>query len=809
MELVEGETLDEHLLRTAQPGRGFAVPAALHILRQIVGALDAAHEKGIVHRDLKPANVKITPAGLVKVLDFGLAKMAAPDLQVRDATHTAMQIAGTREGIVLGTAPYMSPEQARGLPLDKRTDIWAFGCVLYEMLSGHRAFGGHTVSDTIAGILQGEADWNALPRSTPPGVLRLVKRCLEKEPDRRLRDLGDADLALDVTPAIAEANGYPRRKVWTMATAAALAVATLAVLALIRPRSAPPPEAPPARFQIPAPVRLTESGTFSLSPEGRRLVFGGADDKGILRLWIRSLDSLETIPVQGSETERESINFMPPVFWSPDSRVIAFFTLSGLKRMDRTGGLPRVVCEVPGVGVGGSWNTAEVILVGNTSGGLVRCPAAGGPATPATALDPSLKDAAHLFPVFLPDNRHFVYLRVSRIDPSESGLYVGDLEAPADRQSTERLVETPFGGSYVPGPPGDGHVLFVRDDTLMALPFDADRLVAIGEPSTVATGVGSFRDGAFFFAAGNALVYREAVPQFQLTWFDRRGAAQGVVGEPAEFGGATLSPDATRVAIWRPSQLGRSSRELWLVDVVRNTSTRFATDPEGDMPAWSADGRELYFVLGTRGASLNRKAVDGNRPAETLRRSGTGDGPLLVGGAGMAATPNGRFVVFAVEGNTTAIDLWLQPLAAGAKAIPLLQQDFDQGEGQPSPDGRWLAYVSNESGIDEVFLSPLTQDAATGVPVLGSKVLVSSGGGVSPRWGKDGRELFYQSSGAVMAATVDAASVGTPTELFRVPGIQRQWSVSADGQRFLVAAPVRQTAPTFTVVVNWQSALKR
>jgi serine/threonine protein kinase len=803
LELIEGDTLAERLMRGPIP-----VPEALATARQIADALDAAHQRGIVHRDLKPANVKITPAGLVKVLDFGLAKMAAPDLQVRDATHTAMQMAGTREGIVLGTAPYMSPEQARGQPLDKRTDIWAFGCVLYEMLSGHRAFGGDTISDTIAAILQGEADWSALPLSTPPGVLRLAKRCLEKAPERRLRDLGDADLALDVAPAIAAAKGYPRWQVWTVTTAAALAVATLAVLALTRPRVAPPLPAPPVRFQIPAPVKLSESGTFSLSPDGRHLVFGGSDAKGIFRLWIRSLDSLETTPIQGSETERESINFLPPVIWSPDSRVIAFFTFGGLKRMDRTGGLPRAVCEVPGVGVGGAWNTADVILVGNTSGGLVRCAAAGGPATPATALNPSLKDAAHLFPVFLPDSRHFVYLRVSRIDPSESGLYVGDLETPADRQSTERLVETPFGGSYVPGPAGHGHVLFVRDDTLMALPFDAERRVAIGEPSTVATGVGSFRDGAFFFASGNALVYREAVPQFQLTWLDRRGAAKGLVGEPAELGGATLSPDETRVAIWRPSQLGRSSHELWLVDVVRNTSTRFATDPEGDMPVWSADGRDLYFVLGTRGASLNRKAVDGNRPAETLRRSGTSDGPLLAGGTPMESTRDGRFLVFSVEGNRTAIDLWLQPLAAGAKAIPLIQQDFDQTDGRPSPDGRWLAYVSNESGIDEVFLAPLTKEPATGVPVVGSKVPVSSGGGMSPRWRKDGRELFYQSSGTVMAVTVDAASVGTPTELFRMPGIQREWSVSADGQRFLVAAPVRQSAATFTVVVNWQSALK-
>jgi Tol biopolymer transport system component len=801
LELIEGDTLADRLMRGPIP-----MPEALATARQIAEALDVAHQRGIVHRDLKPANVKITPAGLVKVLDFGLAKTAPSDLQARDAAPT-MPVGGTREGVVLGTTPYMSPEQARGLPVDKRTDIWAFGCVLFEMLSGRQAFAGATISDTIATILQREPDWSAIPPQTPAGVLRLTKRCLGKDPEQRLRDLGDVDLALDVAPPIPAANAYRRWKLWTATTAAAVVMAAVAALILLRPRVAPPLSAPPVRFQIPAPVNLTESGTFSLSPDARHLVFGGADAKGIFRLWIRSLDSLETTSLPGMEGE--DINFMPPVFWSPDSRLIAFYRAGQIRRMDRTGGLPRAVCDVPGVGVGGAWNAADVILVGNTAGGLVRCPAGGGPATAVTALDPSLKDAAHMVPVFLPDNRHFLYLRASRIDPAESGLYIGDLETPADRQSTVRLVETPFGGGYVPAPAGNGHVLFVRDGALMALPFDAERRVAAGAPATVATGVGSFRDGALFSASGNELVYREAVPQFQLTWLDRRGVTKGLVGEPAELGGSTLSPDATRVAMWRPSRLGRSSHELWLVDVVRNTSARFATDPEGDMPVWSADGRELYFVLGTRGASLNRKAVDGNRPAETLRREGASDGPLLAGSAPMALTADGRFIVVVVEGNRTAFDLWLQPLAAGGKAIPFLQQDFDQIDGRPSPDGRWLAYVSNESGINEVFLRPLTRDPVTTVPVAGSSLLVSSGGGVSPRWRKDGRELFYQSrAGAIMAVTVDAASVGTPAELFRAPGIQTDWSVSADGQRFLVAAPSRQSAPAFTVVVNWQSTLK-
>jgi dipeptidyl aminopeptidase/acylaminoacyl peptidase len=805
LELVEGETLADRLSRGALP-----IPDALAIARQIAAALDAAHQRGIIHRDLKPANVKVTPEGVAKVLDFGLAKTMAPDLQ-DGAGHTTMEL-GTHVGIVLGTAPYMSPEQARGQSVDKRTDIWAFGCTLYEMLSGRRAFSGDTISDTIAAILEREVEWNALPPQTPPAVLRLMKRCLERDPQRRLRDLGDADLTADqpATPLVENDEGgwYPRWMFWTAAAVAALAGGVATFLALPRSGDVVMTPADPLRFQIPAPVTFTDPGNFSVSPDGRHVVFVGADDKGILRLRIRDFETGETRSLAG--TEAEVVEFMPPMIWSPDSRVIAFYSQStrDLKRIDRLGGLPRVICKIPGVGVGGSWNAVGVILIGNTAGGVVRCPAGGGVATAVTAVDPSLKDAHHLLPAFLPDNRHFVYLRVSRTDPSESGLYLADLEAPADRQSTERIVATPFGGAYMPGPNGNGHLLFVQENALMAMPFDAERRVPTGQPTKLASGVGTFRDSAFFSASRSILVYRESAPEFQMTWLDRDGSVKGLVGEAAELGGASLSPDEAQVVTWRRNRLGRSSRELWLIDVARNTSIPFATEPEADVPAWSVDGRVVYFALGTMDASLARRPADGSRPSETFLQGGTGS-PRYTGGFAVAPTPDGRFLVLTVRSEATGIDLWLLPLTAGVEARPLVVEDFDQTSARVSPDGRWLAYVSRASGVYEVFVRPLTADPVSGVPVAGASRPVSRGGGISPRWRKDSRELFFQSLiGSVMSVPVEAASFGTPSELFRAPGIQPEWDVRADGQRFLVAAPVSNRGHELSVIVNWQSAIR-
>ncbi len=802
LELVDGDTLEQRLRQRG----AFAADEALAIARQIAEALDAAHEKGIAHRDLKPANVKVTAGGDVKVLDFGLAKTmantGADDHGVQEST-----MAATQAGVIVGTAAYMSPEQARGEPIDKRTDVWAFGCVLYEMLTGRPPFKGRTLSDTIASTLTAEPNWAALPASTPPGVMYLLRRCLEKDAKRRLRGLGDIELALDVTAA----TGATRARTgWTarVATAGLVLLAIAATLAIVRLREPPPVESVPVRFEVPVSIRLADSGAFALSPDGRQLVFIGTGADGVLRLWIRSLDTIETKPVNGTEGEVAGNTTM---FWSHDSRFIAFYADGKVKKVDVAGGVPQVVCQVPGVAVGGSWNREGHIVVGSTTGGLVQCPASGGTASSVTNVDSSAPTTLHLMPTFLPDGRHLLYLRVSRSNPSVNGLYIADRNRLPAEQNTERLLETGFGGSYVPGTDGAGHILFVRDRVLFAVPFAADRLALSGEPVQLAAPVGSFRDGAFFHARENALVYRGGVPDYQLTWRNRKGEHLGEAGEPGQYLGVALSPDGTRAAVVRENRSNRADQDLWLVDLNRNTTSRFTSDPLPEsIPAWSADGKTLMFALGHDGAAIWTKPLDGG-PGHALL-PGTVIGALRVNPllTTMSATSDGRFLAFTVDTRSvTRTDIWLLPLPNG-KPVPLLQQEFDQVQGTISPGGHWLAYVSNESGVNEVFVRPLTSDPQTGLPTAGAASLISRGGATAPRWRADGQELFYQSSaGSVMAARASSTGIETPVALFQAPGMLQHWGVSADGQRFLLALPASQEAPApFSVVLNWQATLK-
>src|SRR5688572_28634246 len=797
LEFVEGETLEERL-------RGGALPVreALGIARAIAEALDAAHERGLVHRDLKPANVKITPTGDVKLLDFGIARMLV-GLDGQDAAT----VAGTERGVVIGTAAYMSPEQARGHAVDKRADVWAFGCVLYEMLTGRAAFRGETWSDSIARTLTSEPDWKALPPRTPPGVVRMMQRCLDKDPKQRLRGLGGVELAFEVDLS---SNAIARGRWPLVAILAVMALAVVVAGALWMARRPSPShsDTAPIRFEVPPLSSTADSGSFGLSPDGRRIAFIGTGADGRFRMWERSLDSLEIRPISGSEGE---VAANSTLFWSPDGTSIGFYSDGAVKRIARDGGVAEIVCKVSGVAVGGTWSPAGDIVVGNTGGGLVRCPAGGGQATAVTnggtSGDASAARGLHLFPLFLRDGQRLLYFRVSRSDPSGNGLYIADLRQPPDRQSQTRILETGFSPRYTVTDSGDERILFVRNRGVWSVGFNSDRLTIEGEPVQVAASVYIFRDGAAFDANGRVLVYRGGAPDYQLVWRNRSGDELATIGEPGSFVGVALSPDATRIALTRENKLNRSDQDLWIVDAARNTTARFTSDPLPESaPAWSADGTSVVFAAGHDDADVIAKPVDGTAQeilldGATLRPAAVN--PLL---GTFSASRDGRWLIFNVDTRgPRRSDIWILGLQPQRAAAPLIEEDFEQRQAVLSPDQRWVAHVSNESGADEVFIRPMTWPVGA-TPTAGPAVPVSRGGGRSPRWRGDSSELFFQSlAGQIMAAKISANTVSEAAPLFAAPAVLADWDVTADGQRFLLAQPTVGRELPFTVVINWMN----
>ena len=803
LELVEGETL-AHRLRGRRP-----LPAeiALRLARQIANALDAAHQRGFIHRDLKPSNVALTRDGDAKLLDFGLTKNIAPSAASGDGDRT---LSNTEQGVILGTAAYMSPEQARGLSTDQRADVWAFGCVLYEMLSGRKAFQGETLSDTLSKTLTAEPDWSALPSSTPPGAVHLIRRCLEKEAPRRLRGLGDIDLALDTPMPAASRPASAWIAFAAIALIAAGAAATLAVNAFRG--AAPPPAAASVHFEIPISIQSGESGAFALSRDSKRLVFIGTGADGVLRMWERSLNSIETRPISGTEGQ---VAANSSIYWSPDNQTIGFYADGAVKKISRDGGAPQVVCRVPSVAIGGTWNDRGDIVVGTPSG-LLRCPAEGGTPSPLTDTSASNGATVDFFPTFLPDGQHLLFLRVSRADASRNGLYVADLAVTPAQQTSSRVLETGFGAEYVPGPGDRGTILFARSGGIWAIPFLADRLAIAGEAIEITPSVGTFRDSASFQANQRTLVYRAAVPDYQLTWRSRNGDTLGVAGEPGQYLGMALSPDETMAAVARENRLNRSDLDLWLVDLRRNITTRFTTDsmPES-IPTWSADSQSLIYGVGRvghDGLSIVRKRLDGGTLEVLLEGSQSGElrvNPVL---STISASGDGRFLIVSVDTRTTQrSDLWSLPLQGPGKPAALVAHEFDQMQASVSRKGDWLAYVSNETGANEVFARRITTDVTSGLRMVGPATLISPHGGQAPRWRADGRELFYLSStGQIMAAPVSSTTIGAPQALFQTHGALPSWDVSRDGERFLLAVPARTSPPApFSVVLNWQSTLPR
>jgi serine/threonine protein kinase/Tol biopolymer transport system component len=800
MELAEGPTLAGRM--ASGP---ISVQDALALAKQIAEALEYAHDRGIVHRDLKPANVKITPEGEVKVLDFGLARAAQPvspaDPAADDATVTA-----TRAGAVLGTPGYMSPEQATGAPLDRRADIWAFGVVLFEMLTGRRLYRGASVTEALAASIRDEPRWDELPGETPAAIRRLLKRSLEKDPKRRLRDIGEARIALEDClagkPDIQEPQPVSKRRLPGWAVAAVLVAAVAAGgMGLIRWRfPAAPIPAQPVRYQIslPADFKLPPSQGFSLSPDGRTLAFLANSARGS-GVWVKPMNALEPRFLPGTD-----LFFDPPApFWSPDSKFLVFKSADGkLKKVDLIGSPPVEISSRGGGG--GAWSRAGVIVFGTMTTGLLRIPENGGDPVPLTVLDAARGERIHGGPTFLPDGRHFVYSRASWV-VENSGIYVGSLDAAPSEQSLKRLVATPYFAQVVAQPDGNASLLFLRDGTLWMQELDTSRLALTGDPLRVADPIGNYRARGFFSApAGDALIYQDPRELPQMTWFDRKGKRIADVGAPVDLDSPpALSPDGTRLALL----LFDSARiNLWTLDLARGMRTRLTVDAALQSALlWSPDSKRLVFSSARGGHfDLYQMAASGEGSPELLYSSNEDK-------AATSWSPDGQFLAYETQSAATGRDIWILPLGGTGKSTAVLRSNDNEASGSFCPTGRWFAYESDYSGRREVYIKEFSP--ATPGYLTGPRIPVSTGGGFDPHWRSDGKELFYVAPDYTLMSVAlppgPALKPGVPERLFSRPPT---WlgEADSDGKRFLFAVPKEQSVPQpFTVVLNWQAELRK
>jgi serine/threonine protein kinase/Tol biopolymer transport system component len=807
MEYLEGQTLADRLAK----GR-LTLEQTLTCGMEIADALDKAHRQGIVHRDLKPGNAMLTRSG-VKLLDFGLAKAMEPATPTAGLTALPTREALTQEGTILGTTQYMSPEQLEGKDADARTDIFALGATLYEMATGKKAFTGSTQASLISAILRDDPPpISQIQPMSPPALDRVVKTCLAKDPEdrwqsaadirRELQWIAEGSAAGVAAPLrVASKRRNRERLAWTafaLATAAALALGSLELRRA--PESGPvfrtsilPPEKTQFSFQGSPPA---------LSPDGRRIAFQAGPPNARGQLWVRSFEAPDAQPLPGTEG-----GSCP--FWSPDSRFLGFFADGKLKRIDVTGGTPQMLADAPGRG-GGTWGREGVILF-TTNGPLHRVPESGGASSPVTRLDEERGEFAHFWPVFLPDGRHFLYLRFfgrsgSRSEPY--GLYLGSLDSKDEKE----LSYVGSNVAYAPAADGSstGYLLYVQARVLVARPFDSRRLEFTGEAFPVAEQVrlfGAGRDAVFSVSANGVLVFQSGgeVEPSELSWFDRSGKRLESLGIPGDYNHPRISHDGRRVVfVVRDTQ--SADTDLWLYEFARHAKTRFTFGPAVNIfPVWSPDDSRIVFASNRQGPHALYQRLT----------SGAGEDELVLGSRTTYRwptdwSPDGHIAFQSRDMPKFSVDVGFVS-AADRKATILLGTLFDEWSPQFSPDGRWLAYASKESGEFEIYVQPF--------PGLGQKWQVSTGGGNFPRWRRDGKEIFFIKfpEKTLMVAEVKPGStfaVGAPKALFQTQ-IKRsdfgtQYDVSPDGSRFLISTLVDEgITEALTVVQNWTAERKK
>jgi serine/threonine-protein kinase len=800
MELVPGETLAERLERGVPPQ-----DEALELARQVADALEAAHERGVIHRDLKPANIRVTADGTAKVLDFGLAKSLVQPVAGEASTSPTVTSGGTVAGAILGTAAYMSPEQARGKPLDRRTDIWSFGCVLYEMLTGKRCFDGETMSDTLARILVHEPEWGSLPRGTPASIRGLLRRCLDKDPRRRLRDVGEARVVIEEhqTGAAAKTEPVPRRTrssvlPWTIAVVMTLCAAVLGWIVRQPPRD---PAREPVRLAVSLPqdqrLALADATSLAISPDGSRVIYGASSPPGSpQRLYLRKLDRFEAVPIPGTDGASGP-------FFSPDGRWFGYFAEGSLYKMAVEGGTPVEVCHVGQAVPGAAWGPDDaIVFTDSPESGLLRVPAAGGTPEAVTTPAYSAGEIGHGLPQLLPGGEDMLFT-VSGVDGTS--IAVLSLET-----GTWRVVGKGMGGArYV----SSGHLLYGRYQGLVAVAFDPVTMRTTGEPIVVHDDVYTipalkgYGLAAFAVSDTGVLVYLAGgaeAGENRLVWVDRDGNTRPAFAESGGYEWPRLSPDERKVAVTNRTLDGEV--DVWVLDLKRNARSLLTVDGRSILPTWTPDGERIAFASNLGGAGLTNvfwRAADASGETSRLVESSDPRFPR-------SFTSDGALLAITEWNPETMRDIWILEMTGSREARPIIRTASDEFAPVFSPDDRWLAYVSDESGRYEVYVEPYPRGRG--------RWLISAGGGTEPVWSADGTELYYRSGDKMMAVPIRSRpefDAGAPRVLFEKAlksGVydSLSYDVTADGREFLMIERQLHLVPNrLNVVLHWDQELRR